>query len=68
MQPKHEKQESIDTILETIKEISLLIEDNTQNVRDCNRALRQIQNQLQPKKRSIIKSIISKLLNMYRLL
>jgi hypothetical protein len=54
---------SLNELIETSKQIALLIEDNTQNIKDCKRVLKQIQKQITPKKDNIITSLLKKIIN-----
>jgi len=54
---------SIEQLCEIVKQIELLIEDNNQNIKDCNRVLRQLKKQICPEKPSLIAFVIRKLLN-----
>ena len=54
---------SIEQLCDVVKQIELLIEDNNQNIKDCNNVLRQIKKHVCPEKSSIIASVIRKLLN-----
>ena len=66
MQSNKLDQETMDELLEVSREISKLIEDNNQNIRDCYKALHRIENLVSPKKHNTITCIILKLLNTVR--
>jgi hypothetical protein len=60
------EQNDLDELLETAKQISLLIEDNNQNIKDCKRVLVKIQEKISPKPMSLSRQLgfaIRKLLN-----
>lgn len=63
MSAKKSKEESLQELIEVAKQISLLIEDNNQNIKDCLGCLTKIQNQICPKKPSLITRAYRKLLN-----
>lgn len=63
MKKQKSDEPSLDELVELAKQISLLIEDNNQNMKDCLRTLRQIKEKVVPKKRSLLSLAISKLLN-----
>lgn len=63
MRKQKESEPSLEELLETVNQISLLIEDNNQNMRDCYKILKQIQKQVCPKPRSLFSRAVSKLLN-----
>lgn len=54
---------NIEKILSVSKQIAILIEDNNQNMRDCHRALVELQKIINPKRPSWIKRKICKLIN-----
>jgi len=60
---KELKSSSVEELCDIVKQIELLIEDNNQNIKDCNNVLRQIKKQICPEKSSIIAFVIRKLLN-----
>lgn len=60
---KELKSSSVEELCDIVKQIELLIEDNNQNIKDCNNVLRQIKKQICPEKFSIIAFVIRKLLN-----
>lgn len=55
--------ETLAELIETAKQISLLIEDNNQNIKDCRAVLNKIQSHICPKQPSILVRAIRKLLN-----
>jgi hypothetical protein len=66
MVSKKPNEQSLDELVETVKQISLLIEDNNQNIKDCYRTLKQIQEKVSPAPVSLSRRIrlaICKLLN-----
>lgn len=63
MRNKSDDSETLEQLVETAKELNDLIEDNNQNIKDCYRVLQQIQKRVCPKKPSIFRYVISKILN-----
>lgn len=59
--PKHE--ESLDELLEVSREISQLIEDNLQNIKDCHNTLKKIESQVCPRRENPLLGLIRKMLN-----
>jgi hypothetical protein len=57
--------ETLAELIETAKQISLLIEDNNQNIKDCRAVLKRIESHICPKQPSILVSAIRKLLNIH---
>lgn len=55
--------EDIDELTEVASEIKDLIEDNNQNIKDCLKVLNKICSEVAPPKPSLMKSILSKILN-----
>lgn len=55
--------ESLSELIKVAKQISLLIEDNNQNIKDCESVLRSIQKKICPKRPSLLARAITKLLN-----
>jgi hypothetical protein len=58
---KHD--DSFDELLRVSRELSALIEDNNQNIKDCHRTLKRIENVLCPPKQNPLVRVIRKLLN-----
>jgi len=54
---------SLVELIETSKQIALLIEDNTQNIKDCKKILSQIQYKICPPKKNIFLRIFNKIIN-----
>jgi hypothetical protein len=54
---------SLEELVQLAEQISLLIEDNNQNIKDCTKVLNKIQNKICPKKPSLLSRAIQKLLN-----
>lgn len=54
---------SLNELIETSKQIALLIEDNTQNIKDCKKILTQIQNRILPKKDNMLMNMIKRIIN-----
>jgi hypothetical protein len=66
MVSKKPNEQSLDELIDTAKQISLLIEDNNQNIKDCSKILKQIQEKICPKPVSLSRRLIlaiRKLLN-----
>lgn len=62
MKPKFQNF-SVDDLIEITQEIRDLIEDNNQNIKDCYRALKSIQDIISPKKPSKLKMLFSNIIN-----
>jgi hypothetical protein len=60
---KKQNEPSIDELIKLAEQISLLIEDNNQNIKDCTEVLKKIQTKICPKKPSLLSLAIQKLLN-----
>ena len=52
MSRREERKPSLDEFLDLVHEVSLSIQDNNQNMKDCAKLLREIQNILEPKKKT----------------
>ena len=63
MSARKSKEETLEELVQLTKQISLLIEDNNQNIKDCFDCLKKIQTQLCPKKPGVLSRAIQKLLN-----
>lgn len=63
MTAKKTESDSLAELVQTAKQISLLIEDNNQNMKDCHAVLKRLQDQLCPKRPSLLVRAIRKLLN-----
>jgi len=63
MQRKNLPDESLDTLLEITRELADLIEDNNQNIKDCQNVLKRIEQQVCPPKRNVVTRALLKLLN-----
>ena len=63
MQKEKKHDDSLEELTRVAKELSRLIEDNNQNVKDCYRALKSIENVLCPKRENAFLSLFRKLLN-----
>lgn len=55
--------ESLSELIKVAKQISLLIEDNNQNIKDCESVLKAIQRKICPKRPSLLARAVAKLLN-----
>ena len=53
--------ESLSELIKVAKQISLLIEDNNQNIKDCESVLRAIRKKICPKRPSLLKRLAYKL-------
>lgn len=58
---KHD--DSLEELTRVAKELSSLIEDNNQNIRDCYRTLKRIECVVCPREENMIVSLIRKILN-----
>lgn len=54
---------SVEQLLEVVRQIEMLIEDNNQNIKDCHITLRQIQKKLCPPKHNLLVRLVRKILN-----
>lgn len=50
---KKPDEQSLSELIDTAKQIALLIEDNNQNIKDCSAILRQIQKKICPPPQSL---------------
>lgn len=55
--------DTIEDLIEVAQELKDLIEDNNQNIKDCYRILKNIQNKVCPQPPSLIRRVIAKILN-----
>jgi hypothetical protein len=55
--------DTLEELIEVCRELNSLIEDNNQNIKDCYRSLKSIQDVICPPKQNIVARVISKLLN-----
>lgn len=63
MASKKQNEPSLDELIKLAEQISLLIEDNNQNMKDCHKLLKQIRDQITPKRQSLFSRLVSKLIN-----
>lgn len=63
MASKKQNEPSLDELVELTQQISLLIEDNNQNIKDCHKLLKQIRDQITPKRQSLFLRLLSKIIN-----
>lgn len=63
MQSKKKQEPSLDQLVALAQQISMLIEDNNQNMKDCLGALNQIKKHVCPKQESLWSRALQKLLN-----
>ena len=63
MQRKNLPDESLDTLLEVARELADIIEDNNQNIKDCHKVLKRIEEQVCPPKGNVVTRAFLKLLN-----
>jgi hypothetical protein len=63
MQREKKHDDSFEELLRVSRELSALIEDNNQNIRDCYRTLKQIEQVVCPPKGNLFVRAIRKLLN-----
>lgn len=54
---------TVDDLIEVAKELNDLIEDNNQNIKDCYRILKNIQDRVCPRRPSLVRRVIAKILN-----
>lgn len=65
MQKPKDHRETLDDLLRVARELSSLIEDNNQNIKDCYRVLQSIEKQVCPEKQSVFARAIQKLINKF---
>lgn len=58
--------QTLEKLLEVSRQIAVLIEDNNQNMKDCYRCLRKMQNLIEPQETSWLFGKLRKLLNTRR--
>ena len=63
MRNRNDDSEILEELIEVCRELNALIEDNNQNIKDCYRSLKKIQDAVCPRPKSLIARVISKLLN-----
>lgn len=63
MANKNQNDPSLEELVQLAEQISLLIEDNNQNIKDCTKVLKKIQTKICPKNPSLLSRAIQKLLN-----
>ena len=63
MASKKQNEPSVEDLVQLAKQISILIEDNNQNIKDCTQVLKKIQNIICPKAPSLLFRAVQKLLN-----
>lgn len=63
MQREKKHDDSFEELLKVSRELSALIEDNNQNIRDCYRTLKQIEHVICSPKQNLFVRAIRKLLN-----
>lgn len=63
MKNKKPDDETLQELIDVAKQITLLIEDNNQNIRDCKAVLKTIQKKICPNEPSLLARAIAKLLN-----
>lgn len=68
MQKRNDDSDTLEELIEVCRELNSLIEDNNQNIKDCYRSLKKIQDAVCPKPKGFIARVISKLLNKDELL
>ena len=68
MQKRNDDSDTLEEMIEVCRELNALIEDNNQNIKDCYRSLKKIQDAVCPKPKGFITRVISKLLNKDELL
>lgn len=52
MLKRDERKASLDSLLHLVAQVSAVIQDNNQNISDCSKLLREIQNILEPHKKT----------------
>lgn len=60
---KKQNEPTLENLIELVEQVSHLIEDNNQNMKDCYRLLKQIKEQVCPKRQTLFTRILSKLIN-----
>lgn len=63
MQREKKHDDSLDELLRVSKELSGLIDDNNQNIKDCYRILKRIETVICPPKKNVLLRAIRSLLN-----
>ena len=63
MQRERNRDDSLDELMRVSKELSSLIEDNNQNIKDCYQTLKRIENIICPPKENLLLRAIRGLLN-----
>lgn len=56
-----DKKVKLEEIVEAIKSIEIILEDNNQNLKDCKRELRELKKALIPQKPSWLKRVLKQL-------
>jgi len=68
MRNRNDDSDTLEELIEVCRELNALIEDNNQNIKDCYRSLKKIQDAVCPSSQNFIARVISKLLNKSKLL
>lgn len=63
MQNKKQNETSIDELISVARQLALLIEDNNQNIKDCEKLFKTIQEKFCPKPESKLRKLVRKILN-----
>lgn len=63
MREKKPHDDTLEELIRVSREISSLLEDNAQNIKDCHRTLKKIESVVCPRKENPILGLIRKMLN-----
>lgn len=63
MQREKKHNDSLDELIKVSRELSSLIEDNNQNIKDCYRIMKRIESVACPPKQNVLVRVIRNLLN-----
>lgn len=66
MREKKPHEETLEELIRVSREISSLLEDNAQNIKDCHKTLKKIEQSVCPRKENSMLSLIRKMLNKSR--
>jgi hypothetical protein len=64
MQNKSDDSDIVAELIEVTHELNELIEDNNQNIKDCYKILKRIEDKVCPPKPSLLRRVITKFINM----
>ena len=63
MQNERKRDDTINELMRVARELSTLIEDNNQNIKDCYSTLKRIEGVLCPPKKNVLLRVVGKILN-----